>query len=118
MTTSTRRRTSNLPWRGAVLVAAMGMLLAASPVVAAEPSGATAFVDEARAKMRKNDVRGAIAALEKAIAADGTNPDAHILYQDLAKDSVGVDALVTTYRQKMSEHAEDPLFAFLYARLL
>src|SRR6185436_2203430 len=64
------------------------------------------------------DVRGAIAALDRAIAADPANPDAHLLYQDVARDAVGAEALVTSYRQKAADKPDDPLFAFLYARML
>ncbi len=106
--------------RGGALCAslAMALLLAApaAPLLAAE--GGAALVDEARARIRKKDVRGALGSLEKAIAADPANADAHILYQDVGKDALGAEAILTKYRQYTTDKPDDPVFAFLFARLL
>ena len=105
--------------RGA-LVAALVMALVAgfAPGPARAADAGSSLVDEARVKLRKRDVRGALAALEKAIAADPTNADAHILYQDFGREAVGPEILVTSYRTKAADKPDDPLLAFLYARLL
>ena len=101
-----------------------GVVLSASSVTfgtraaRAADSPAAAQVEEARTRARRHDARGAIAALEKALAADPGDPDAHILYQDMGRDAIGIEKLQTIYRQRRDERADDPLYAFLYARLL
>ena len=93
-------------------------LLATAPSTALAADAPNPFVDEARVKIRKKDMRGAIAALEKAIAANAGDADANMLYQDVARDVVGAESMLTTYRQKASAKPDDALAAFLYARLL
>jgi tetratricopeptide (TPR) repeat protein len=102
----------------ALVGVAAAALIAGSAPVARAADATSPFVDEARTKIRKKDVRGAIAALEKAIAADAGDADANMLYQDIARDVVGAEAMLTSYRQKASAKPDDPLAAFLYARLL
>src|SRR5262245_30174151 len=102
----------------ALVCLAAAALIAGTAPFARAADGTNPFVDEARTKIRKKDVRGAIAALEKAIAADASDADANMLYQDVARDVVGAEAMVTNYRQKASAKPDDALAAFLYARLL
>jgi tetratricopeptide (TPR) repeat protein len=100
--------------------AALTVLLAfgaALPAARAADGGA-ALLAEARTKIRKKDVRGALTALERAIAANPSDADAHMLYQDVAREALGVESLVTSYRQKSGQAPDDALLAFLYLRLL
>lgn len=112
--------TKTRPIRGIALAASLAaaLVLAAPAHPARAAEGGSALVDEARAKMRKKDVRGALALLDKAIAAEPGNADAHLLYQDVGKDALGAEAILTKYRQLSTDKPDDPVFAFLWARLL
>lgn len=105
---------------GGTIVASLALaLLFAAPAPtarAADPN--VSLVAEARTRMRKKDVRGALAALQRAIAADPTDADAHMLFQDIARDALGVETLITDYRAKAGAKPDDALLTFLYLRLL
>lgn len=88
-----------------------------APCVAAE-GGASNLVAEARRKVRQHDVTGAVKLLEQAIAADPANADAHMLYQDVSRQAVGLGPLAAEYKKRLSAAPQDPLVAFLAARLL
>jgi len=100
----------------AAALACLALAAASAPCRAAE-DGAQ-LVEEARTRVRKHDVRGALTALDKAITADPGNADAHILYQDVGRVALGVESMTTWYRKKSADKPDDPLLAFLAARML
>jgi tetratricopeptide (TPR) repeat protein len=114
-TTRTRRRPTAASAAAAALVAAV-FAVAAAPSRAADDG--TQLVEEARTRVRKHDVRGALTMLDKAITADPGNAEAHILYQDVGRVALGVESMTTWYRKKSAEKPDDPLLAFLAARML
>lgn len=107
---------------------ALGLLVAAAvglAVVVAEPPDARSgapdsaqLVQDANRKVRQRDVAGAIKLLEQAIAADPGNVDAHVRYQDLAREPLGVARLQASYRAAADAKPTDPVAQFLSARLL
>jgi tetratricopeptide (TPR) repeat protein len=101
----------------AALVLALAFA-AAPPAAHAADANNSSLIAEARTRFRKKDVRGALAALERAIAADPHDADAHMLYQDIAREALGVESLITSYRQKAGAKPDDALLTFLYLRLL
>lgn len=109
--------TSRIPVVLAALALAASLLAGPLPAAFAAEGGAS-LVAEARGRLRKRDLRGALAAVEKAIAADPSDADAHLLYQDLARNVVGAEGLRTLYRQKSAEKPDDPMLATLHARCM
>lgn len=115
--TQTRRPRSRLIHL--VLGGALALLLAAPVGTAhAADSPAKKLVDNAARKLREQDLSGAIALLEEALDTDPRNPDAHLLYQDVASDVLGVADLRTAYAEKAAAAPEDALFQYLSTRLL
>lgn len=100
-----------------VLAGAAGALLATPVAASAAEGGASGLIADARKKARQQDLPSAVRLLEQAIAAEPANADAHILYQDLARETSGLAPLVDAYRKRAAEAPQDPLFAFLLARL-
>jgi tetratricopeptide (TPR) repeat protein len=113
-----QHETSRVRFVTAAFAAAAAVVLAATAAPARAADEATQLVEEARTRVRKRDVRGALTALDKAITADPGNPDAHILYQDIGRVALGAEAMTTWYRKKAAEKPDDPLLAFLAARTL
>jgi len=102
----------------AACAAAFVLAAAAAPPCRADAADAARLVDEARTLVRKHKIGDAMKSLEKAIAVDPGNADAHILYQDIGRVALGVESMNTWYRKKAAEKPDDPLLAFLAARLL
>jgi tetratricopeptide (TPR) repeat protein len=113
----TTTRTRPRPIAALAAAAAFAALAAAAAPCRASDEGAQ-LVEEARTRVRKHDVRGALTALDKAITADPANADAHILYQDVGRVALGVESMTTWYRKKSADKPDDPLLAFLAARML
>ena len=76
------------------------------------------LVDAARRMLRQRDVPGALKSLEAAVKADSGDPDAQILYQDVLRRDQPAQALLAQYRAAVAAQPEEPLVAFLAARLL
>lgn len=100
-----------------VLGAAAFASLVALPAATAFAGDATAAVENARKKVRVHDVKGALLALEQALAQDPANADANILYQDLTREVAGTAALLTKYKDLAAKAPQDAFLAFLVARL-
>lgn len=100
----------------AIATAAIATSLLAPAAHAAE--GTPALLDQARRKLRQQDVKSALAILEQAIAADPGSVDAHVLYQDTQIEIVGAASILPRYAEKAKAAPQDPVLAFLHARLM
>lgn len=76
------------------------------------------LVEEANRKLRQRDTSGALDLLRRAIAADSTNIDAHIRYQDIAAPELGRSSVQGSYVEAARTRTTDPVAQFLAARLL
>lgn len=77
-----------------------------------------ALVQEANRKVRQKDTAGAIQLLQRAIAADPANVDAHVRYQDLARSAVGLPQIQRQYSDAAKAKPDDAVAQFLAVRLL
>jgi len=111
-----RRRAAPLALGAALLAGALLPAPAAAPAYA--EGNSAQLVEDANRKVRQRDTKGAIQLLELAIQADPTNVDAHIRYQDVARDAVGVAALRQKYADAAKAKPDDPVAQFLATRLL
>lgn len=112
------RRVSGLvapPVLLAALLAGLGAY--GAPRADAAPDG-TALVEEANRKLRQRDVAAALKLLGEAIRVDPANVDAHMRYQDVAREPLGLAAVEADYTARAKARPDDPVAQFLAARLL
>ncbi len=102
--------------RDTLLGALLGSFLLGGMAAAqarADEGPATEFVLDAGRKLREQDVAGALRLLDKALAADPRNPEANVLYQDTAKNVLGLADVVAKYATLAAENPDDALYAYL-----
>jgi tetratricopeptide (TPR) repeat protein len=105
---------------GAVALAASlfaASLAMAPPAPAFANEAADKLVMDASRKLREQDVAGALRLLEQAIAVDPADPTANVLYQETARQVLGLADLKAKYQKLADENASDPLYLYLVTRL-
>lgn len=118
-TTTTARRGLRAPLRAALLAGvALGLVTTLPDAVAGAGDEATVLVQEANRKVRQKDLAGAIQLLQRAIATDPANVEAHVRYQDLARSAVGLQQIQRQYTDAAKAKPDDAVAQFLATRLL
>ncbi len=75
------------------------------------------LVEDAGRKLREQDVAGALRLLEQALDAAPADPAANVLYQETARQVLGLADLQARYQKLADEHADDPLYLYFLTRL-
>ena len=116
--TTPSRSSGNARGRLAFLAVALTVGSMLAPIGDAVASEATdKLVQDASRKLREQDVAGALRLLEQAVDADATDATANILYQETARQILGLADLKARYQKLADENADDPLFLYFVTRL-
>jgi len=99
------------------LLAPVLLVATGSPGLAAAPTDSAAIRREASDALRRGDRKAALEAARRAIAADATDVEAHVLYQESARGELAPAILISEYRGRLAREPGDAS-TFLLSRLV